>query len=112
MTATDAPPRPPAPTNQAAKVAWLLATIASGSLVAFATLLGWLYTGFFLGSAALFSVAAIVVGHVGHARGRRIGAGRGTALAAILVGWLALLVCAVVLLVAIGLLAGLHALTQ
>lgn len=100
-----------APVNGAARAAGVLATTAVaglGCIVAF----GLLNLAFFATVAAVSGLGAIVLGHVGRARGRRTGAGRGTSLAAIVVGWLAIAAVAVIVLLWFTLMAGLHALTS
>ncbi|GLZ16465.1 hypothetical protein Acsp04_67000 [Actinomadura sp. NBRC 104425] len=53
--------------------------------------------------AFLLGVAAIVTGHFGRSRGRRLGGdGRGRALVGILLGWFAVFVCVVVVAVVVG----------
>ncbi|GAA4105312.1 hypothetical protein [Actinomadura miaoliensis] len=53
--------------------------------------------------AFLLGLAAIVTGHLGRSRGRRLGGdGRGRALVGILLGWLVVIVCVVVVAVLAG----------
>ncbi|MFI2073831.1 DUF4190 domain-containing protein [Streptomyces triculaminicus] len=64
--------------------------------------------GIFVTMAVLCALVAIVAGHIGRFQGRRLdGDGRGMALLGILVGWLILLVTAVVIVAVGGLIAGL-----
>lgn len=100
-----------AATNGAARAAGVLATTAVAGLGCIAAF-GLLNLAFFATVAAAAGVGAIVLGHVGRARGRRTGTGRGTSLAAIVVGWLAVAAVGVLVLLWFTLMAGLHALTS
>ncbi|MEV6793103.1 hypothetical protein AB0M87_14100 [Streptomyces sp. NPDC051320] len=79
------------------------------SLGNFYTGVAWLNPGIFVGMAMLCALVAIVTGHIGRFRGRRLPQkeGRGVALSAILVGWLLLLVCLLAGLAYFGLMVGL-----
>ncbi len=93
--------------NRPAKVSlWF----AGGGLAAygnFFTGIAWLNPGIFVLMAVLCALVAIVVGHVGRFRGRRLGGdGRGMALLGILLGWLLLAVSAVLILAVGSLVAG------
>ncbi|MCX5399361.1 DUF4190 domain-containing protein [Streptomyces sp. NBC_00102] len=101
------------PRNRAAQVSGVFALGAIGALGNFATGIALINPGIFVALAALCALIAIPVGHVGRFRGKRLGgSGRGVALAAILTGWLVLLVCLLAALAFIGLVAGLAALTD
>lgn len=86
--------------NRAAKVSVFFAMCAVGFLSTFATSL-------------LCSLAAIPTGHIARFRGRRLnGEGRGLALASILTGWLALVICLLAYLAFLGLVVGLSLLVD
>lgn len=66
----------------------------------------WLFTGLWGFLVPFFcGIFAIVSGHIGRFRGRTTG-GRGTALLGIMAGWLLVITCLLVWLLAIGLIAG------
>lgn len=102
-----------APKNRAAQVSGLFALGAVGALGNFATGVALINPPVFVALATLCALIAIPAGHVGRFRGKRLGgSGRGVALAAILTGWLVLLVCLLALLALVGLVAGLAVLTD
>lgn len=80
--------------------------------MSFTTVLGWLYAPFFLSVATLSSAAAIVLGHRARSHARRAGHSAGSALLAIVAGWLGLAACAGAVLLSLGVLVGLAALTR
>jgi hypothetical protein len=94
--------------NRAARVSAFFALGAIGFLGNFVTGIAWLNPGIFVAGALLCALCAIPTGHVARFRGRRLdGEGRGIALAAVLTGWLVLIVCALAILAFAGLIAGL-----
>ena len=108
-----AEPDAPAVKNRAATISEIAAICAVSGLISLATVVGWVAPGFFVGFAVLSSIVAIVAGHVGRARGRRLGgAGRGIALAGIIVGWVCLVGALLGTLALVGILAGIGALTD
>jgi hypothetical protein len=94
--------------NRAAKVSAFFALGGVAALGNFAGPIAWINPGVFIAMAVLCALIAIPAGHIGRFRGRRLdGDGRGLALAAILTGWLVLIVCAFAILAVVGLIAGL-----
>ncbi|QSY49290.1 MULTISPECIES: DUF4190 domain-containing protein [Streptomyces] len=94
--------------NRPAKVSLWFALFGVCAYGSFATGIAWLNPGIFVTMAVLCALVAIVAGHIGRFQGRRLdGDGRGMALLGILVGWLILLVTAVVIVAVGGLIAGL-----
>ncbi len=72
----------------------------------------WLFTGLWGFLVPFFcGLFAIIAGHVGRFRGRRTG-GRGKALLGIIVGWLLVITCMLVWLIAIGIIAGIAVLVD
>jgi hypothetical protein len=99
--------------NRAAKVSAFFAMSAVALLANFATGIAWINPGVFVTLALLCSLAAIPTGHIARFRGRRLnGEGRGLALASILTGWLALVVCLLAYLAFLGLVVGLSLLVD
>ncbi|WP_261718793.1 DUF4190 domain-containing protein [Streptomyces sp. FZ201] len=99
--------------NRTAKVSAFFALGGIAFLGNFATGIAWINPGIFIGCAVLCALVAIPTGHIARFRGRRLdGDGRGLALAAVLTGWLVLLVCVLAVLAFVGLIAGLAVLTD
>ncbi|MER7812679.1 DUF4190 domain-containing protein [Streptomyces sp900116325] len=99
--------------NRPAKVSLFFAACGYASLGNFFTGIAWLNPGIFVSMAVLSALTAVVSGHVGRYRGRRLGGdGRGMALAGILLGWLLLFICVLIGLAFIGFIAGLTFLTD
>ncbi|MFE0171319.1 DUF4190 domain-containing protein [Streptomyces sp. NPDC059002] len=108
----DAAPAP-AGRNRAAKVSAFFALGGVAFLGNFATGIALLNPPVFIALAVVCALIAVVTGHVGRFRGRRLaGEGRGLALAGILTGWLVLFVCALAILALVGLVAGIAALSD
>ncbi|MCX5198492.1 hypothetical protein OOK31_32190 [Streptomyces sp. NBC_00249] len=79
--------------NRAARIGLFLALGSLGFLGNFAGPIAWLNPVLFALLALLCALLAIPFGHAGRFRARRLGGeGRGAALAAVLIGWLCLLV--------------------
>lgn len=97
--------------NRPAKVSVFFAGFGIAALANFATGIAWINPAVFVGLAMLCALAAIIAGHVGRFRGRRLdGDGRGMALLGIVLGWLLLLVCVLAVVAVLGLIAGLSVL--
>lgn len=119
MAAPESPAQSAAPRNRAADFSAWSALIAVGTLFFSAGIpLFWLTWGFY-GLALIFlcGVTAVVAGHVGRARARKLaGTGRGAALFGILCGWFLIigttLVALLAALASVGLLAGWALLTD
>ncbi|MGB8939241.1 MAG: DUF4190 domain-containing protein [Streptomyces sp.] len=104
---TGEPERAWAGRNRLAKVSAFFALGGVACIVNLAGPIGLLHPGIFVGMAVLCALAAIIAGHAGRFRGRRLdGEGRGLSLAGILTGWLLLLVSLLLTLAFIGLVAG------
>ncbi|QKW49046.1 DUF4190 domain-containing protein [Streptomyces buecherae] len=94
--------------NRPARASAYCALAAVAALGNLAGPAGWLNPGIFVGMAFLCSLVAVIAGHLGRFRGRRLGGeGRGLALAGLVTGWVVLLVCRVLLLAVVGVIAGL-----
>ncbi|MFF5720632.1 DUF4190 domain-containing protein [Streptomyces buecherae] len=94
--------------NRPARASAYCALGAVASLGNLAGPVGWLNPGIFVGMAFLCALVAVIAGHLGRFRGRRLdGEGRGLALAGLVTGWVVLLVCLVLLLAVVGVIAGL-----
>lgn len=91
----DASPAADAPRNRPARASAYLATGAVCCLVWIPSPTGLYLLGWFASMAFVLGLGAVVTGHVGHAVGRRRGVGRGLSVAAVVVGWLAMIVVAV-----------------
>lgn len=106
---TTAPRRRTEPTrNRPAKVSLTAAGFGVAALLNFATGIGWLNPPAFVAMAVLCGLIAIIAGHMGRRRGRRLdGDGRGMALLGLILGWLLLLICILATAVFFGLLAAL-----
>ncbi|PHQ51420.1 hypothetical protein BLA24_13895 [Streptomyces cinnamoneus] len=99
--------------NGPAKVSLWFAGCGVAAYGNFATGIAWLNPGVFIMMAVLCALIAIVAGHIGRFRGRRLdGDGRGMALLGIVVGWLVILVTVVIALAVGGLIAGLAVLVE
>jgi len=99
--------------NRPAKVSLWFAGGGVATLANFGTGIAWINPGIFIGMAVLCALVAIVAGHVGRFRGRRLdGDGRGMALLGILVGWLLIFVCLLAVVAVAGLIAGLSVLVD
>ncbi|MFF5805546.1 hypothetical protein [Streptomyces sp. NPDC012746] len=106
-------PAPPAARNGPARVSAFFALASVASAANFVTGIAWINPAVFLAMTALCALTAVPVGHMGRFRARRLaGEGKGTALAAILVGWTMLFVCALAVLAFAGLIAGMAFLTE
>ncbi|MFG3283284.1 hypothetical protein [Streptomyces sp. NPDC048111] len=102
------------PRNVAARVGAWAAAVGVGSIVAiFVTPMLWLlYGGVYTFFMAVSGLVAIVAGHVGRIRGKRMGGrDRGLALLAIVTGWLLLFCVLVIVVTYFGLAVGLAALS-
>ncbi|MBC2907636.1 hypothetical protein [Streptomyces cupreus] len=107
------PERRPRGRNRPAKVSAFFALGGVTALGNFATGIAWINPGIFIGGAMACALIAIPAGHVARFRGRRLdGEGRGLAPAAILTGWLVLIVCALAILAFVGLVAGLSLIAE
>ncbi|MET9604734.1 DUF4190 domain-containing protein [Streptomyces sp. NPDC006512] len=94
--------------NRTARVALGFALASVGFLGNFAGPIAWLNPPLFVALALLCALLAIPSGHAARFRGRRLGGdGRGAALAALLIGWLCLLVTLLAVAALFGLAAGL-----
>ncbi|GGQ24331.1 small-conductance mechanosensitive channel [Actinomadura coerulea] len=94
--------------NRSAKVSMFFAGFGIAALANFATGIAWINPPVFVALAMLCALAAIIAGHVGRFRGRRLdGDGRGMALLGIVLGWLLLLVCVLAVVAVLGLITGL-----
>ncbi|GAA4377233.1 hypothetical protein GCM10023088_36860 [Actinomadura verrucosospora] len=99
--------------NRPAKVSLFFAGFGVAALASFATGIAWINPAVFVGLAMLSALAAIIAGHVGRFRGRRLdGDGRGMALLGIVLGWLLILVCVLAVVVVLGLITGLAVLSD
>lgn len=99
--------------NRAARASAYCAIAGLGALGNIAGPAGWASPGLFVVMAFVCALAAVVMGHIGRFRGRRLGGeGRGLALAGLVTGWVLLLVCSLLLLAVIGLIAGLAVLVD
>ncbi|MGI5205050.1 hypothetical protein ACQEU6_26170 [Spirillospora sp. CA-108201] len=93
--------------NRPAKVSLFFACSGIAALANFATGIAWINPAVFVGLAVLCALTAIVAGHAGRFRGRRLaGDGRGMALLGIVLGWLLILVCVLAVGAVLGLIAG------
>ncbi|GAA1795758.1 hypothetical protein [Actinomadura chokoriensis] len=99
--------------NRPAKVSVCSAGFGIAALANFATGIAWISPAVFVGMTALCALVAIISGHMGRFRGRRLaGDGRGTALLGLVLGWLLIIVCLLATIAALGLIAGLAVLTD
>ncbi|GAA2280064.1 hypothetical protein GCM10010402_40980 [Actinomadura luteofluorescens] len=99
--------------NRPAKVSLFFAGSGIATLANFATGIAWINPAVFVGLAVLCALAAIIAGHVGRFRGRRLdGDGRGMALLGIVLGWLLILICLLAVTAVLGLIAGLAVLVD
>ncbi|GAA1887985.1 DUF4190 domain-containing protein [Actinomadura bangladeshensis] len=99
--------------NRPAKVSVYSAGFGIAALANFATGIAWINPAIFVGMAVLCALVAIVAGHMGRFRGRRLdGDGRGMALLGLLLGWLLIVVCLLATIAALGLIATLAVLTD
>jgi hypothetical protein len=99
--------------NRPAKASVFFAGSGVAALLNFATGIAWINPAIFVGMAVLCGLAAIVAGHIGRFRGRRLGGdGRGMALLGILVGWLLIFICVLAVVAVFGLIAGLAVLVD
>ncbi|MFE6776623.1 DUF4190 domain-containing protein [Streptomyces sp. NPDC057702] len=99
--------------NRPARTSAYFALASFGSLANLAGPVGWVNPGIFVVMALLCALVAVVAGHLGRFRGRRLGGeGRGLALVGLLAGWVLLAVCLLLLLAVVGLVAGLAVLVD
>ncbi|NDU76193.1 DUF4190 domain-containing protein [Actinomadura sp. DSM 109109] len=99
--------------NRPAKVSVFLAGSGIAALANFATGIAWINPAVFVGLAMLCATAAVIAGHAGRFRGRRLdGEGRGMALLGIVLGWLVIIVCVLAVVAVLGLIAGLAVLVD
>ncbi|MEV3922580.1 DUF4190 domain-containing protein [Actinomadura coerulea] len=93
--------------NRPAKVSVFFAGFGIAALANFATGIAWINPAVFVGLATLCALAAIIAGHVGRFRGRRLdGDGRGMALLGIVLGWLLIIICVLAVVAVLGLITG------
>lgn len=94
--------------NGPAQASLVFAGLGIAALASFFTGIALMNPIVFVGMALVCALVAIVVGHVGRFRGRRLdGDGRGIALLGIVLGWLIVIVCLLAGLAVFGLIAGL-----
>lgn len=99
--------------NRPAKVSVYFAGFGIAALANFATGIAWISPPVFVGMAVLCALVAIVTGHIGRFRGRRLnGDGRGMALLGLVLGWLLIIVCLLATIAALGLITGLAVLAD